>query len=116
MGSNTIIAIVVGAILVIVGFALWPVLNGASNSLYAYFQNSCVADGGAGNRFTKVYLGNDSNPLPSPLDSKAYYTNSGVHGGSGSPVSEDKVANTSSGTAPGGTAITSFGNHCLKSQ
>ena len=34
MGSNTIIAIVVGAILVIVGFALWPVLNGASNSLY----------------------------------------------------------------------------------
>ena len=33
MGSNTIIAIVVGAILVIVGFALWPVLNGASNSL-----------------------------------------------------------------------------------
>ena len=29
MGSNTIIAIVVGAILVIVCFSLWPVLNGA---------------------------------------------------------------------------------------
>ena len=53
MGSNTIIAIVVGAILVIVGFALWPVLNGASNSLYSYFQDSC--DDGNGNRFGKVY-------------------------------------------------------------
>ena len=40
MGSNTIIAIVVGAILVIVGFSLWPVLNGASNSLYSYFRDS----------------------------------------------------------------------------
>ena len=53
MGSNTIIAIVVGAILVIVGFALWPVLNGASNSLYSYFQNSC--DDGNGNRFGKMH-------------------------------------------------------------
>ena len=55
MGSNTIIAIVVGAILVIVGFALWPVLNGASNSLYSYFQDSC--DDGNGNRFGKAYIG-----------------------------------------------------------
>ena len=91
MGSNTIIAIVVGAILVIVGFALWPVLNGASNSLYSYFQNSCVADGGAGYRFTKVYVGNDATSLPSPLDSKEYYTDSGVHGGAGSAVSEDRI-------------------------
>ena len=91
MGSNTIIAIVVGAILVIVGFALWPVLNGASNSLYSYFQNSCVADGGAGYRFTKVYVGNDAASLPSLLDSKEYYTDSGVHGGAGSAVSEDRV-------------------------
>ena len=60
MGSNTIIAIVVGAILVIVGFALWPVLNGASNSLYSYFQDSC--DDGNGNRFGKAYIGNSRNP------------------------------------------------------
>ena len=91
MGSNTIIAIVVGAILVIVGFALWPVLNGASNSLYSYFQNSCVADGGAGYRFTKVYVGDDSTSLPSPLASDAYYTDFGVHGGAGSAVSEDRI-------------------------
>ena len=93
MGSNTIIAIVVGAILVIVGFALWPVLNGASNSLYSYFQNSCVADGGAGYRFTKVYVGDDSTSLPGTLASDAYYTDFGVHGGAGSAVSEDRVNN-----------------------
>ena len=55
MGSNAIIAIVVGAIVVIVGFSLWPVLNAASNNLYSYFQNSC--DDGNGNRFTKLYAG-----------------------------------------------------------
>ena len=60
MGSNTIIAIVVGAILVIVGFSLWPVLNGASNSLYSYFRASC--DDGNGNRFLRVYEG-DTVPL-----------------------------------------------------
>ena len=83
MGSNTIIAIVVGAILVIVGFALWPVLNGASNSLYSYFQNSC--DDGNGNRFGKAYIGQAGN-LPSDPSSYAYYVGSRQHGGSGANV------------------------------
>ena len=81
MGSNTIIAIVVGAILVIVGFALWPVLNGASNSLYSYFQDSC--DDGNGNRFGKAYVGSSTDPVPSPLDANTFYTVSRVHGGAG---------------------------------
>ena len=80
MGSNTIIAIVVGAILVIVGFSLWPVLNGASNSLYSYFRNSC--DDGSGNRFLQAYVGKTGS-LPGTPDAKSYYSDHGVHGGSG---------------------------------
>ena len=53
-GSNAIIAIVVGAIVVIVGFSLWPVLNASSNQLYSYFRNSC--DDGSGNRFLRGYV------------------------------------------------------------
>ena len=53
-GSNAIIAIVVGAIVVIVGFSLWPVLNASSNNLYSYFRNSC--DDGSGNRFLRGYV------------------------------------------------------------
>ena len=53
-GSNAIIAIVVGAIVVIVGFSLWPVLNASSNNLYSYFRDSC--DDGSGNRFLRGYV------------------------------------------------------------
>ena len=53
-GSNAIIAIVVGAIVVIAGFSLWPVLNASSNNLYSYFRDSC-ADG-SGNRFLRGYV------------------------------------------------------------
>ena len=53
-GSNAIIAIVVGAIVVIVGFSLWPVLNASSNQLYSYFRDSC--DDGSGNRFLRGYV------------------------------------------------------------
>ena len=85
MGSNTIIAIVVGAILVIVGFALWPVLNGASNSLYSYFQDSC--DDGNGNRFGKAYVGIDNATLGGrELGSSEYNTSERVHGGSGTNI------------------------------
>ena len=85
MGSNTIIAIVVGAILVIVGFALWPVLNGASNSLYSYFQDSC--DDGNGNRFGKAYVGIDNTKLAGrELGSSEYNTSERVHGGSGANI------------------------------
>ena len=86
MGSNTIIAIVVGAILVIVGFALWPVLNGASNSLYSYFQDSC--DDGNGNRFGKMYLGM-AGDLPASPVATSYYVGSRQHGGSGVNITED---------------------------
>ena len=88
MGSNTIIAIVVGAILVIVGFALWPVLNGASNSLYSYFQDSC--DDGNGNRFGKVYVGIDNATRGSrDLGSSEYNTDDRIHGGSGTNIIEN---------------------------
>ena len=80
MGSNTIIAIVVGAVLVIVGFSLWPVLNGASNSLYSYFRNSC--DDGSGNRFMQAYKG-VSGAVPSTPDSNTYYVDHHTHGGGG---------------------------------
>ena len=53
-GSNAILAIVVGAIVVIVGFSLWPVLNASSNNLYSYFRDSC-ADG-SGTRFLRGYV------------------------------------------------------------
>ena len=54
-GSNAIIAIVVGAIVVIVGFSLWPVLNASSNNLYsAISETSC--DDGSGNRFLRGYV------------------------------------------------------------
>ena len=86
MGSNTIIAIVVGAILVIVGFSLWPVLNGASNSLYSYFRDSC--DDGNGNRFLRVYSGQDDTTLPVPVVADEYYFNLGVHGGKGIAVTD----------------------------
>ena len=49
IGSNAIIAIVVGAIVVIVGFSLWPILNASSNNLYSY-------DDGSGNRFLRGYV------------------------------------------------------------
>ena len=81
MGANAIIAIVVGAIVVIVGFNLWPVLNAASNNLYSYFQDSC--DDGSGNRFNKVYQADAATSLPATLVSDVYYSDLGIHGGSG---------------------------------
>ena len=68
----------------IVGFALWPVLNGASNSLYAYFQDSC--DDGNGNRILRAYSEDDIGSLPSSLEPTSYYTELGIHGGAGAPI------------------------------
>ena len=91
MGSNAIIAIVVGAIVVIVGFNLWPVLNAASNNLYSYFQDSC--DDGNGNRFTKMYVGvTSSDPGP-----EQYSTTEAIHGGSGANLSESATAGSCGG-------------------
>ena len=87
MGSNMIIALIVGAILVIVGFALWPVLNSATNGLYAYFQDSC--DDGNSNRFLRAYYGNEAaTALPSNPENNAYYVNADQHGGSGEPIED----------------------------
>ena len=83
MGSNAIIAIVVGAVVVIVGFSLWPVLNAASNNLYSYFQDSCSST--SGNRFTKIYVGvTGSDPK-----TDEYSTDAGIHGGRGANLGED---------------------------
>ena len=86
MGSNAMIAIVVGAIVVIVGFSLWPVLNAASNNLYSYFRDSCSDT--SGNRFTKIYVGVTGN------DPKTdeYSTDEGIHGGRGANLSEQTGA------------------------
>ena len=104
MGSNTIIAIVVGAILVIVGFALWPVLNGASNSLYSYFQDSC--DDGNGNRFLKAYVGIDNAMLGNrALGSSEYNTDERVHGGSGTNIADAGGQCRAIGIQGGDTAL-----------
>ena len=86
MGSNAIIAIVVGAIVVIVGFSLWPVLNGASNNLYSYFRDSC--DDGAGNRFLRLYKGDGASTLPADVKADTYYYNVGKHGGKGVTITK----------------------------
>ena len=87
MGSNAIIAIVVGAIVVIVGFSLWPVLNGASNQLYSYFRDSC--DDGSGNRFLRAYQG-----VTTGTPGNAQYdTGTGVHGGKGYTISGNASGN-----------------------
>ena len=97
MGSNAIIAIVVGAIVVIVGFSLWPVLNGASNNLYSYFRDSC--DDGAGNRFLRAYLGDSAATMPATPDDNTYYFNVGQHGGKGATLSASSGACTATLTA-----------------
>ena len=95
MGSNAIIAIVVGAIVVIVGFSLWPVLNGASNQLYSYFRNSC--DDGSGNRFLRAYVSvttvvsDDTATVAVDItpDSQRYDPATGIHGGKGVAIVDD---------------------------
>ena len=109
MGSNMIIAIVVGAILVIVGFSLWPVLNGATNSLFSYFRDSC--DDGNGNRFTKAYTGNTAieadDPLPGTLDPNTYYVNHRIHGGAGEVITAGANGTCTSGGGGGSTVTRS---------
>ena len=97
-GSNAIIAIVVGAIVVIVGFSLWPVLNAASNNLYSYFRDSC--DDGAGNRFLRLYKGVTTDPKV-----QEYNAVDGVHGGKGVTVSGNATGKCI-GTFPEALAIT----------
>ena len=89
MGSNAIIAIVVGAIVVIVGFSLWPVLNGASNNLYSYFRDSC--DDGSGNRFLKVYA--EVSGTTEPGDNE-YNSETGIHGGPGVGITANTTTKT----------------------
>ena len=79
MGNNTITAVVVGALIVVVAFSLWPILNGATNSLYAYFRDSC--DDGSGNRFLAVYQG-VIDPTTA-LSQQQYDVNKKIHGGAG---------------------------------
>ena len=111
MGSNTIIAIVVGAVLVIVGFSLWPVLNGASNSLYSYFRDSC--DDGSGNRFLQAYYGASVDAVPTTPDPNAYYAAADLHGGrgvrlSGNSSSECEAAGVVPASVPGGVPFSIY--------
>ena len=111
MGSNTIIAIVVGAVLVIVGFSLWPVLNGASNSLYSYFRDSC--DDGSGNRFLQAYYGASVDAVPTTPDPNAYYAAADLHGGrgvrlSGNSSSECEAVGVVPASVPGGVPFSIF--------
>ena len=76
-GSSPIIAIVVGAIVVIAGFSLWPVLNASSNNLYSYFRDSC--DDGSGNRFLRGYVEITGTAKPGNTE----YSIKHGHGGTG---------------------------------
>ena len=55
--------------------------------MYSYFRNSC--DDGNGNRFLRVYIGDETVPLPQPLSSDTYYIEEGIHGGKGEAVQDD---------------------------
>ena len=84
MGNNTITAVVVGALIVVVAFSLWPILNGATNSLFAYFRDSC--DDGGGSRFLAVYAGIDDFTANKQYQ---FNTNTQTHGGSGVGLTPD---------------------------
>ena len=90
MGSDQTVAIVVGAVIVIVGFSLWPVLNGASNNLSSLSQASCVQD--ASSRYRHAYNA-IATGVPSALQ---YNTTTGEAGGAGVPVSQTSSATTCS--------------------
>ena len=101
-GSNAILAVVVGAIVVIVGFSLWPVLNATSNHLYSYFRDSC--DDGSGNRFLRMYEGIDTTGLAgNALGATQYNHETGIHGGKGVTVSGTTLG-ICQGTFPGAIA------------
>ena len=104
-GGSTIIAIVIGAIMVIVGFALWPVLNGATNGLYSYFKDSCQDD--SGNRFTKVYKGVTGAGFPG---TGQYNLDTGTHGSGGVKItnSSGSCVGSSATVFDGATAITVY--------
>ena len=99
MGSNMIIAIVVGAILVIVGFSLWPVLNASTQTLYAYFRDSC--DDGNNNRFLRAYYALDGIfSMPAQPSPYIYYVALEQHGGAGMQMQEDGDACLAEGLLP----------------
>ena len=92
MGNNTITAVVVGALIVVVAFSLWPILNGATNSLYAYFRDSC--DDGSGGRFLAVYEGiNTGKPTTTQ-----YNIADKIHGGAGLSVGKATTGTACAGT------------------
>ena len=105
MGNNTITAVVVGALIVVVAFSLWPILNGATNSLYAYFRDSC--DDGSGNRFLAVYEGVSGTGTPTATQ---YNIASSIHGGAGISVKDAAGQCTATGFASAtGTAYDEHG-------
>ena len=79
MGTNSIIAIVGGAIVIIIGLALWPVLNGATHGLYSYFRASC--DDGSNNRFLLAYQGITGQSTKPGAGQ--YNADTGIHGPNG---------------------------------
>ena len=101
MGSNAIIAIVIGAIVVIVGFSLWPVLNAASNNLYSYFRDSC--DDGSGNRFLRAYT--DVSGATTEPTATQYNVDTGKHGGKGVTLVKSGTSCTAAIGASGTTTI-----------
>ena len=64
--SSTIISIVTGVVVVIIAFALWPVLNGSSDQLYDFFQDSCRDE--SNSHFSHIYEGCLLYTSPSPRD------------------------------------------------
>ena len=83
--GRIIIGIIAGAILLIIGFNLWPVLNGSTNQLHAYYRDGCNVNG---TRIAQLYKDSTVSVLPSPLDANTYYSALGVHGGRGQRLAD----------------------------
>ena len=88
MGSNHIISVIAGALLVITALALWPLLNSSTDYMYTYFRDACERPDGL--RFTKIYGPDRATPrLPSEPDSGTYYMIPDKYGGPGFEVVEN---------------------------
>ena len=77
MGTNMISAAVLGAIILVVSFVLWPILNSASDNLYLYFVESCEKDS---ERYMKAYKSASDGAV------NTYNPATGKYVGSGIPV------------------------------
>ena len=116
MAAHRIVAVVVGAILAIVAFNLWPVVNNAVDEYAGFYIPSCATD--TGSHFDKLYKGATVTELPATLDRNTYYITQNVHGGPGQDVvnasgecSLGAAAGTLVGATSSATAVVLYTEH-----